>query len=58
MGKKIGSEHLGDLYQPGKKVWKRREWRGVKDTLHLSADHDPDDAFSYPRSDHQNHANL
>ena len=34
MGKKIGSERLGDLYQPGKKVRKRREWRGVKDTLY------------------------
>ncbi len=34
MGRKIGSERLGDLYQPGKKVRKRREWRGVKDTLY------------------------
>lgn len=33
MGAKIGSERLGDLWN-GKKVWKRREWRGVEDTLY------------------------
>ena len=34
MGKAIGSERLGDLYAPGKKTRKRREWRGVEDTLY------------------------
>ena len=33
MGKAIGSERLGDLYSGGK-VRKRREWRGVRDTLY------------------------
>ena len=33
MGAKVGSERLGNLYSEGK-VWKRREWRGVKDTLY------------------------
>lgn len=33
MGKNIGSEKLGSLYKKGK-VRKRREWRGVKDTLY------------------------
>lgn len=33
MGKQVGSERLGDLYSGGK-VRKRREWRGVKDTLY------------------------
>lgn len=33
MGKKIGSEKLGNLYSGGK-VRKRREWRGLKDTLY------------------------
>ena len=33
MGKQIGSERLGDLYTSGK-VKKRREWRGIKDTLY------------------------
>lgn len=31
MGKKIGSESLGSLYV-GKKIKRRREWRGIKDT--------------------------
>lgn len=31
MGKAVGSERLGDLYN-GTKVRKRREWRGLKDT--------------------------
>lgn len=31
MGKAVGSERLGDLYN-GTKVRKRREWRGFKDT--------------------------
>ncbi len=31
MGKTVGSERLGDLYN-GTKVRKRREWRGFKDT--------------------------
>ncbi|MCF0103902.1 MAG: 2-hydroxyacyl-CoA dehydratase [Eggerthellaceae bacterium] len=35
MGKKIGSEALGKLYGgPKAKVFKRREWRGLKDTLY------------------------
>ena len=33
MGKAVGSEKLGNLYTKGK-VRKRREWRGVKDTLY------------------------
>ncbi len=33
MSKEIGSERLGDLYTKGL-VKKRREWRGVKDTLY------------------------
>ena len=33
MGKAIGSEKLGNLYSGGK-VRKRREWRGLKDTLY------------------------
>ncbi|HEY8349870.1 MAG TPA: 2-hydroxyacyl-CoA dehydratase family protein [Clostridia bacterium] len=33
MGRKIGSEKLGNLYSGGK-VRKRREWRGLKDTLY------------------------
>ena len=33
MGKNVGSERLGNLYSKGK-VRKRREWRGVKDTLY------------------------
>lgn len=33
MGKKTGSEKLGSLYSGGK-VRRRREWRGLKDTLY------------------------
>ena len=33
MGKQVGSERLGDFYTKGK-VRKRREWRGVTDTLY------------------------
>ena len=33
MGKAVGSEKLGNLYSGGK-VRKRREWRGLKDTLY------------------------
>ena len=33
MGKKVGSEKLGSLYTMGK-VRRRREWRGVRDTLY------------------------
>jgi len=33
MGKAVGSEKLGSLYTKGK-VRKRREWRGVKDTMY------------------------
>ena len=33
MGKEIGSEKLGNIYSKGK-VRKRREWRGLKDTLY------------------------
>lgn len=33
MGKRMGSEKLGSFYT-GKKARKRREWRGIKDTLY------------------------
>ena len=33
MGKAVGSEKLGNLYSGGK-VRKRREWRGLKDTIY------------------------
>lgn len=33
MGKEVGSSRLGDLYGKGK-VFKRREWRGFKDTFY------------------------
>ena len=33
MGKEVGSEPLGHLYSDGK-VRRRREWRGVRDTLY------------------------
>ena len=33
MGKEVGSEPLGRLYSDGK-VRRRREWRGVRDTLY------------------------
>ena len=33
MGKRMGSERLGSFYT-GKRAKKRREWRGVKDTLY------------------------
>ena len=33
MGREIGSEPLGNFYTNGK-VRKRREWRGVRDTLY------------------------
>lgn len=34
MGKAVGSSKLGELYSADKKVFKHREWRGVKDTLY------------------------
>ena len=34
MSKELGSERLGDLYKPGAKVRRRREWRGLRDTLY------------------------
>ncbi|MCF0127524.1 MAG: 2-hydroxyacyl-CoA dehydratase [Pseudobutyrivibrio sp.] len=34
MGKAVGSEKLGKLYDGNMQVFKRREWRGVKDTLY------------------------
>ena len=34
MAKEIGKDRLGDFYKAGSKVRKRREWRGVKDTLY------------------------
>ena len=33
MGKAVGSVKLGNLYSGGK-VRKRREWRGLRDTLY------------------------
>ena len=33
MGKAVGSERLGSLYSGGK-VRRRREWRGLGDTLY------------------------
>lgn len=33
MGKEVGSERLGDLYTGGK-VRRRREWRGLRDTMY------------------------
>ena len=32
MGKEVGSSKLGELYSADKKVFKHREWRGLKDT--------------------------
>ena len=32
MGKAVGSSQLGKLYSGDKKVFKHREWRGIKDT--------------------------
>ena len=34
MAKEIGKDRLGDFYKAGSKVRRRREWRGVKDTLY------------------------
>ena len=34
MAKEIGADRLGDFYIDGGKVRKRREWRGVSDTLY------------------------
>lgn len=34
MAKEIGKDRFGDFYKAGSKVRKRREWRGVKDTLY------------------------
>ena len=34
MAKEIGADRLGDLYIDGGKVRKRREWRGLRDTLY------------------------
>ena len=34
MGKAVGSSQLGKLYDGKKKVFKHREWRGIKDTLY------------------------
>lgn len=34
MGKAVGSESLGKLYDGKMEVFKRREWRGIKDTLY------------------------
>ena len=36
MGKAVGSSKLGELFDGDKKVFKHREWRGVKDTLSSS----------------------
>ena len=33
MAKEIGADRLGDFYTNGK-VRKRREWRGLKDTVY------------------------
>lgn len=34
MGARVGTSKLGKLYNPKSKVFKRREWRGVRDTLY------------------------
>ena len=34
MAKQIGADRLGDFYKEGSKVRKRREWRGVVDTMY------------------------
>lgn len=34
MAKKIGADRLGDFFVEGSKVRKRREWRGLKDTMY------------------------
>ena len=34
MAKEVGKDRFGDFYIPGGKVRKRREWRGVSDTLY------------------------
>jgi len=34
MAKEIGKDKFGEFYKPGGKVRKRREWRGVKDTMY------------------------
>ena len=34
MAKEIGKDRFGDFYKDGGKVRKRREWRGVEDTLY------------------------
>ena len=34
MAKEVGADRLGDFYIDGGKVRKRREWRGVSDTLY------------------------
>ena len=34
MAKEIGADRLGDLYIDGGKVRKRREWRGLADTMY------------------------
>ena len=34
MAKEVGADRLGDFYIDGGKVRKRRDWRGVSDTLY------------------------
>ena len=34
MAKQIGADRLGDFYKEGSKVRRRREWRGLRDTLY------------------------
>ncbi|MBQ1608424.1 MAG: 2-hydroxyacyl-CoA dehydratase, partial [Lachnospiraceae bacterium] len=34
MGKAVGSSKLGELYSGDKKVFKHREWRGIRDTFY------------------------
>ena len=34
MAKEVGADRFGDFYKEGSKVRKRREWRGVTDTLY------------------------
>ena len=34
MAKQIGADRFGDFYKEGSKVRKRREWRGLVDTMY------------------------
>ena len=34
MAKQVGADRLGDFYKEGSRVRKRREWRGLVDTMY------------------------